>query len=157
MRPAVTTEHGASALLRIAGWLSIGIAALHVAMIFVGASAYRFFDAGEEMARRAEAGSPLPALLTLAVAILFAVFGLYAFSGAGTVRRLPLLRAGLVAIGVVYTLRGFMLVAQLNQLRVSADSSPRHAAFSAVSLTLGLLYLLGTRGRWRWLGERPGR
>jgi len=38
VRPAVTTEHGASALLRIAGWLSIGIAALHVATIPIKSS-----------------------------------------------------------------------------------------------------------------------
>lgn len=135
--------------LTIAGWLSAAIAVLHVIIVFLGAPAYRYFGAGEELARQAEAGSPLPAALTLFIAVGFAVFSLYALSGAGSIRRLPLLRTGLVAIGLIYTLRGLSLIPELLQLsRQSEWVMPRHLVFSLVSLTIGIAYLWGTLRAW---------
>ncbi|HWN41645.1 MAG TPA: hypothetical protein VNW71_05455, partial [Thermoanaerobaculia bacterium] len=60
-------------ILAVAGWLSVAIAALHVEIVFFGAPAYRYFGAGEDMARQAEAGSFVPAAMTLAIAAVFAV------------------------------------------------------------------------------------
>src|SRR5262245_49896623 len=99
-------------LLLFGGLASIAIAALHVVIVFIGPPAYRYFGAGEALARQAELGSLFPATLTLIVATAFALFGAYALSGAGTLRRLPLLRLGLTTIGVIYTLRGLLLVPQ---------------------------------------------
>lgn len=79
-------------------------------IIFVGAPGYRYFGAGEVIARLAEQGSPVPALVTLGVGAVFAVFAVRAFSGAGLVGRLPLLRSGLLVIGAIYTLRGLVAV-----------------------------------------------
>jgi hypothetical protein len=146
--------HGKRALA-LGGWLSAGIAALHVVIAFVGPSAFRYFGAGEDMARQAEAGSFLPAALTLVLAAVFAVFALYAFAGAGMVRRPPLLRTGLAVIAAVYTLRGLALFLEL--VRYARDSSavlPREMAFSFTSLTIGIAYLTGTVLLWRSL--RPG-
>lgn len=131
--------------LEAAGWLSAAVAVLHVVIVFVGPAAYRYFGAGEDMARQAEAGSFVPAALTLFLVALFAVFALYAFSGAGGLRRLPLLRTGLITIGLIYTLRGLALIPELIQyLRPPEDVLPRELVFSLVSLVTGLLYLLGT-------------
>lgn len=142
--------------LMLAGWLSTAVAALHVVIIFLGPPAYRYFGAGEDMARQAEAGSVMPAALTLAVTAVFAVFALYAFAGAGRLRRPPLLRTGLVVIAVIYTLRGLALIPELFQFaRGSATVMPRQLVFSAVSLTIGLLYLAGTVLLWPRL--RPAR
>ena len=44
--------------------------------------------------------------LGLLMALVFAVCGLYGLSGAGLIRRLPLLRLGLFVIGLVCTLNG---------------------------------------------------
>jgi len=142
--------------LTLAGWLSAAVAALHVVIIFFGAPAYRYFGAGEEMARQAEAGSAVPAALTLAIAAVFAVFALYAFSGAGRVRRLPLLRTGLVAISAIYLLRGLGLIPELIQLaRDTATVPARYPVFSAVSLVIGLVYLVGTVSLLRAPRESP--
>jgi hypothetical protein len=152
MAPLMNREHA----LTLAGWLSAAVAALHVVIIFLGAPAYRYFGAGEDMARQAEAGSAMPAVLTLALATIFAAFALYAFAGAGRLRRPPLLRTGLVAIAAIYTLRGLALIPELVQLaRGSAAVLPRQLVFSAVSLTIGLLYLAGTALLWPRL--RPAR
>ncbi|HWM93764.1 MAG TPA: hypothetical protein VN493_23600 [Thermoanaerobaculia bacterium] len=134
--------------LKIAGCLSAAVAALHVVIVFVGPRAYRYFGAGEDLARQAEAGSFLPAVITLGIAAVFTVFALYAFSGAGSIRRLPLLRTGLVVIGLIYTVRGLALISELLQ-----GAIPRHLVFSAVSLTIGIAYLWGTWRAWPRLGR----
>ena len=135
-------------ILAVAGWLSAAIAALHVVIVFFGAPAYRYFGAGEDMARQAEAGSLVPAAMTLAIAAVFAVFALYAFSGAGLVRRLPLLRTGLVVISAIYLVRGLLLLTELVGYAQGAGVLPRHLAFSFTSLVIGLFYLAGTVLLW---------
>jgi hypothetical protein len=143
-------------ILLLAGWLSVAVAALHVVIIFLGAPAYRYFGAGEEMARQAEAGSFVPAAMTLCIAVVFAAFSLYAFAGAGRLRRPPLLRTGLAVIAAIYTLRGLGLLPELaGYVQGSAAVMPRELVFSAVSLTIGILYLLGTALLWPSL--RPAR
>ena len=92
--------------LLFGGSLSITIALLHIFIILVGAPAYRFFGAGEEMAGWAEQGQPWAALITLGLVGVFVVWGLYAFSGAGTMRRLPLLRWALLVIAAIYRCAG---------------------------------------------------
>ena len=129
------------------GVSSIAVAALHVGMVFFGASAYRYFGAGEEMARMSEAGSPIPALVTLAAAAVFLVWGLYAFSALGWIPRLPLQRLGLVTISAVYVLRGLGFIPQLIlRSRPSMAITDRDIVFSLASLLIGIFFALGT---WR--------
>lgn len=56
--------------LILGGILSALAAVLHVAVIVSGPPWYRFFGAGEAMARAAERGSFTPALVTLAIAAM---------------------------------------------------------------------------------------
>lgn len=138
--------------LILGGSLSVAIALLHIAIIFGGAPAYRFFGAGEELAELAAAGSVLPALLTLSLAGIFTLWGLYAFSGAGLIRPLPLLRLGLAVIAGIYTLRGIGFVPQVFWLATSPQAvAPQEIAFSLVSLLVGIAYLVGTISSWRRL------
>jgi hypothetical protein len=142
-------------ILMLAGWLSAAVATLHVVIVFLGAPAYRYFGAGEDMARQAEAGSLVPAALTLVIAAVFTVFALYAFAGAGRLRRMPLLRAGLVAISAIYLVRGLSLLPEL--VKYAQDSGavlPRQLAFSFTSLVIGLLYLAGTVLLWSSLSSK---
>lgn len=127
------------------------IALLHVAIIFLGPGAYTYFGAPPELARGDAAGSIIPDLETAVLVLIFSTFGAYALSGAGRVRRLPLLRVGLVVIGAVFTLRGLALFVQLAQMASGTGASPRHAVFSLVSLITGVAFLAGTLPRWRTL------
>jgi len=139
--------------LILGGILSFAVALLHVVIIFIGASAYRYFGAGEDMATAAASGSAFPALLTLFLAAIFAIWGFYGLSGAGVIRRLPLLKIALILIGAVYTLRGVAVFQQLFQIAASAaEVTPREIVFSLVSLIIGLAYLLGTISNWNGLG-----
>ncbi|MDQ3685317.1 MAG: hypothetical protein M3430_06890 [Acidobacteriota bacterium] len=139
--------------LKLGGILSFVVALLHVLIIFIGAPAYRYFGAGEDMATATESGSAVPALLTFALVAVFAIWGFYGLSGAGVIRRLPLLKIALILIGAVYTLRGVAVFQQLFQIaRSSAEVAPREIVFSLVSLIIGLAYLIGTATNWRSLG-----
>jgi len=91
-------------------------------------------------------------MLTFLLAVVFAVWGLYALSGAGAIRRMPLLRIVLILIGAVYTLRGIAVFQQIFQTATaSAKVEPRDIVFSLVSLGIGLAYLTGTAANWRSL------
>lgn len=136
-----------SKLLGLAGLLSFAVALLHVIMAPIGTPAYRFFTAPEQLVQLSEQGSPLPALVTLGIAALFTVWGLYGFSGAGVIRRLPLLRTGLASIGAIYGLRGLSLFPQL----AAGAGPPRSLVFSAVSLGIGAIYLIGLARSWERL------
>lgn len=125
--------------LILGGILSFAVALLHVIIIFIGAPAYRYFGAGEDMATAAESGSAFPALLTLFLVAIFAIWGFYGLSGAGVIRRLPLLKIALILIGAVYTLRGVAVFQQLFQIATSSvEVAPREIVFSLVSLVIGL-------------------
>jgi hypothetical protein len=142
-------------LLFLAGLGSAAVSLLHVAIVAIGAPAYRFFGAGERMARMAERGIPEPTLITIALAALFAVWSAYGFSGAGLVRPLPFLAKGLLLIGLVYTGRGLALLPQLALVVGLAGAVPlRHLLFSASSLAIGLLYVAGVIREWPALTAR---
>src|SRR3546814_5357018 len=63
--PDVAANSGSTWLI-IGGWLSVAAALLHIACIFGGPDWYRFFGAGEGMARAAARGDLRPTLITLA-------------------------------------------------------------------------------------------
>jgi hypothetical protein len=90
------------------GLLTAAASLLHVGIILGGPAWYRFFGAGERMARMAARGSPYPALVTAGIAAVLGAWALYALSGAGVIRRLPLLRLALVLIAAVYLGRGVL-------------------------------------------------
>ncbi len=143
------------AALAVAGTANLGVALLHAAMVVVGPAAYLYFGAGPRFAARAAAGSPVPAVVTLMLAVAFAVMGLYALSGARCLPRLPLLRTVILLVGVVYVLRGLVLVPELRALLVlHAPVAVRMMVFSGVSLAIGLLYLAGAAAEWGTLSRR---
>ncbi len=64
--PAKTSKR----LLTIVGWWNIVFAVLHVIIIFMKGSGYRYFGAGEQMARAAETGNPKPTLITAGLTVI---------------------------------------------------------------------------------------
>ena len=133
-----------NAWLEVGGWLSTAAAALHVGVIVGGPDWYRFFGAGEPLARMAERGSPVPALVTMGIAIVLAIWAAYAFAGAGLIRRLPLMRTALVAISAIYLARGLIIVPVLLQ----PDARPFDIWSSLIVLAYGTAYAVGTWQVW---------
>ena len=133
-------------LLIVGAVLSAIAALLHVGCIVFGASWYRFFGAGERMARLAEAGDWRAAAITSVIVAVLSIWALYALSGAGAIRALPLLRIGLCAIAAVYSLRG------LAGLLYAAFGARADAAFwwwsSAICLVFGIVHVVGLMQVW---------
>lgn len=139
-------SNGREPWLIAAAALSGGAALLHLAAIAGGPGWYRFLGAGERMARLAEAGSPRPALITLFIAGVLAIWSAYALAGAGLIPRLPLMRTALVTITAVYLLRGLVLVPALAMN--GGKASPFLWWSSLIVLAYGLVYAIGTVRAW---------
>lgn len=136
-------------LLVLVGWWNFAFAALHVVIIFMGGAGYRYFGAGEGMARAAEMGSPRPTIITSALTVAFFLFGLVLLSAAGRVRRLPAVRWMALGIGILYLLRGVLVAPQAWWAwEHPGQVPPRFVLFSAVALLLGLAGTSGTILRW---------
>jgi hypothetical protein len=145
-----------SRLLALAGWWNIAFAVLHLVILFMGGRGYRYFGAGEQMARAAEAGDSKPALITSGLTVMFVLFGLYALAAAGHIRRLPLTRWLVLAIGILYVLRGILAGPQAVWAWQRPELVPlRFVLFSGVALVLGVITVYGVRLRWQDLGARP--
>ena len=132
--------------LLISGVLSSIAAALHLGCIYYGASWYRFFGAGEQMAMLAEQGSYKPAIITSGIAFVLTVWALYAFSAAGLIAKLPLTRFALCAITSVYLIRG---VAGFFLMNNPMGRSPEFWLWSSsICLSIGIIHLIGLKQEW---------
>lgn len=142
MHPGQPINH----LLVAGAVLSLMAALLHVACIFGGPAWYRFFGAGEGMARAAERGSWYPALATLGIACVLLAWAAYALSAAGVLSPLPLLKVGVVAMTALYLLRGLLLVPVL--VFKLSQATPFVVWSSLVCLGYGVVHLVGLVQVW---------
>ena len=126
--------------------MSVLAALLHIACIFGGPDWYRFFGAGEGMARAAARGDLRPTVITLVIGTILLIWGAYAFSGAGILPRLPLLRTGLIAITAIYLLRALVFVPLHLWRPQHSDSFAIWS--SAIVLVYGMVYAIGTLKAW---------
>lgn len=140
-------------LLVLAATLSAIAALLHLACIHFGGPWYRAMGAGEQMARLAEAGSIYPSVVTLFISCVLLVWSLYALSGAGVIRRLPLLRTGLTAITAVYLIRGFAFVPLMSV--IPGRTLQFWLWSSAICALFGIVHAAGLWQCWDRLA--PGR
>ena len=133
--------------LIVAGTLSAIAAFLHLGCIYFGAAWYRFFGAGEHMATLAAQGSIEPVLITALIASVLFIWSLYAFSAAGLIVKLPLIRTALLLITLIYLVRGaagFMLIQH------PMGRSPDFWIWSSlICLSFGVVHLIGLKKQWK--------
>jgi hypothetical protein len=139
-------------LLVLAGTASLCAAMLHLACIVGGPEWYRAMGAGEGIATMAARGHWYPTVVTLLIAAVLVVWSLYAWSGAGIIRRLPLLRPVLCAITTVYLVRGVAFMSL--QPYFPGNSDTFWYASSGLCLGIGLVHALGLRQEWGRLSPR---
>jgi len=129
--------------LIISGVLSAIAAILHIGCIYFGASWYRFFGAGEEMALMAEQGSHYPTFVTLGIFSVLSIWSLYAFSAAGLIRKLPLTRLALILITSIYLIRG---LAGFSLISIPMGRSPEFWLWSSIiCLSFGIFHAVGLK------------
>lgn len=129
---------------------SCGLAALaHVGCMVFGASWYRFFGAGEQMARLAEQGCWQPTLITAAITAVLLVWAAYALAGAGVIMQLPWTRPILLLISLVFLLRGSAFILLMGKF--PENSLTFWLVSSAICLLIGGLFSVGLYQRWQAL------
>jgi hypothetical protein len=132
---------------------------LHIAIIFGGPDWYQFFGAPKALVQMARDGQPRAALSCLAIASVLFACAAYAFSGAGRIRRLPLLSSVLLLIGGGLLLRGILFVPiavwyprSLARICDCHGADTFAVTTSAICLLVGLGYTFGAFGMSRGRG-----
>lgn len=128
------------------GVLSILAALMHLGCIAFGAQWFRFFGAPEALIVEYEGGAMTLVWMTIGISAFLTIWAAYAFSGAGLVRKLPLLRTGLIVISAIYLLRGMSLIPAL--LLAPYPRQDFDIWSSAIVLVYGLAYAIGTWLAW---------
>lgn len=148
----MTADRTPDRFLLAAAFTDLLAALLHYACPLIGAEAYRWLGAGDGMVQLAERGHAYPTVMAVTIGTLLLVWALYALSGAGAIRRLPLLRTALAAIAAVCLLRAFGFY--WLQPYFPGNGLTFWLVSSAVCLVLGLLHGIGLYRVWPRL--RPG-
>ncbi len=147
---AVGLKKGSNSKMNIpllfGGVMSILAALLHIAIILGGSEWYRFFGAGQQMVILAEQGSWIPTVSTSGIFAVLFIWGIYAFSGSGLIKKLPLLKPALVIISAIYLIRGFLIIPAWIIKPELIDSLLIWS--SLVCLIVGTAYAVGTRQAW---------
>lgn len=134
-------------MLKLGGYINILIAVAHIVCLFWADSFFELTGVGEDMRRNAAINPLLPYLITVFVAVIFFIFGLYGLSAANKFRKLPLLKTGVFAIAAIYIIRG--IVGAIINVFVEPSFLWYHLLFSICALGIGLLYLVGGLVKWK--------
>lgn len=133
-------------MLKLGGYINIVIAIGHILGLIWADQMFEITGIGKEMATLAQKHSTLPYLLTIIVAIVFFIFGLYGLSAANKLRKLPLLKPVIFLIAGIYLLRG---AGELIADKIQGTNSIAETIYSLVAIIIGLLFLIGGLQKWR--------
>lgn len=124
----------------------------HLGCIVFGGDWYRFFGAGEQMARMAEQGLWYPTIVTAVIVLVLLVWALYALSGAEVIKRLPLTKLALLLISSIFLLRG---VAFVGLMPIFPENSLTFwFVSSAICFLIGGLFAVGLWQQWSALSNK---
>ena len=98
------------AALILAAVISSVTALAHMSCIILGTSCYKAQLAPPEMIQSSIDGTLLAPLVTLFISALFLTCALFAVSGAGLIKKLPLQNIALIVIAVLCLLRGMATI-----------------------------------------------
>ena len=129
--------------LLLAALIAFATAVAHLSCIYFGPVCYSAQMAPPFVVKWAQAGSYLAPLAAVVVSSFFIVIGLYALSGAGLIRRLPLLKLGLYTITTVCIIRGLLGMQVWLRHQEKMDVSIFYAGI--VWFVAGLLFFFGYR------------
>jgi hypothetical protein len=128
-------------MLKLGGYINILIAGGHIVGLFWADKMFEVTGIGKEMTELAQTHSSLPYLLTIFVAIVFFVFGLYGLSADNKFRPLPLLNPVIFAIAGIYLFRG------IGELIFNSEQQQTNlfleTTYSLIAVFIGLLFLIG--------------
>lgn len=130
-------------------WLTVGGtgmlagAILHLGALLGGPSWIAFVGAPPAVVRSAQEGTWLAPAGTFAIIALLVVWALYAFSGAGKFRPLPLRHFMLASVAVIFIVRGLIILPFLYRVDWRSMQDLFVVSSSAFILAIGTCYGLG--------------
>lgn len=134
-------------MLKLGGYINIAIAIGHIVGLFWADKMFEVTGVGKEMTELAQTHSSLPYLLTIFVAIVFFIFGLYGLSADNRFRPLPLLKPVIFTISGIYILRGIgELIFDLEKQQANHFLE---LTYSLIAIFIGLLFLIGGLKKWK--------
>ena len=145
-------DSGKNKLLIIGSAFSALAALVHLGCIIFGGDWYRFFGAGEQIAKMAEDGHWYPTVFASFMVLILSIWSLYGLSGAKVIFRLPLLKLGLIVISLIYLVRGVAFV--LIMPMFPENSLIFWLVSSGICLFIGILYSVGTFQSWSKLSVK---
>ena len=137
-------------MLKLGGYINILIGIGHIVGLFWADKMFEVTGIGKEMTELAQTHFLLPYLLTIFVATVFFVFGLYGLSADNKFRKLPFLKPIIFLIAGIYLLRG---LGELIADRLLRANSTSETVYSLFALTIGLLFLIGGMKKWELSAE----
>jgi hypothetical protein len=146
-------------MLRLGGYMNFVIALAHIVMFFAVRQIATVLGMPVWLGKLLAEGwvGWFKFFLQIAGVVAFvSLLGLYGLSGAGRIRRLPLLRTGLLSTGAMFTLLGAPGIIFTVGALVGGSAAPGFPFVPLYTLTLGLLYLVGTIGLWKALAPDKG-
>jgi hypothetical protein len=127
-------------MLKLGGYINILIAIGHIVGLIWADKMFEATGIGKEMTEAAQTHSSLPYLLTILVAIVFFIFGLYGLSAEGKFRKLPFLKLIIFSIAGIYFLRGF---GEIIVDSIRGTNSIDETIYSLIAVSVGLLFFIG--------------
>lgn len=134
-------------MLKLGGYINILIALAHIVGLIWADDMFEITGIGKEMSELAQIHASLPYLLTIFVAAVFFIFGLYGLSADNKFRRLPFLKPGIFVIAVVYLLRG--IGALIFDMEKQEANQFLEVTYSLIAVFIGLLFLIGGLKKWK--------
>ena len=146
------SSRGSNITLVVAAVLTLLLALIQVAKILGGLPVYRRFGVDETLIQMTEAGSSTPTMLFGVFALLLFILACYALSGAGVVRKLPMLRSVLMVVGLGYLFAG--IAPWIIDTAQPPDQAMPYLS-SGFYIITGLLHIIGTILAWEDIYYRP--
>lgn len=134
-------------MLKLGGYINITIALGHIIGLFWADIMFEVTGIGKEMTELAQTHSSLPYLMTIFVAIVFFIFGLYGLSADNKFRQLPFLKPVIFTIAGIYLLRGIGEL--IFDLEKQQANQILEITYSLIAVFIGLLFLLGGLKKWK--------
>ena len=134
-------------MLKFGGYINILIAIGHIVGLFWADKMFEVTGIGKEMAELSQTHSSLPYLLTIFVAIVFFIFGLYGLSADDKFKKLPFIKPVIFLIAVIYLFRGISEL--IFDIQKQQASPFLETLYSLIAMTIGLLFLIGGLKKWK--------
>jgi hypothetical protein len=133
-------------MLKIGGILNIIIAVAHIIGLFWAEQMFEKTGVGEGMKELAQIHYSIPYLLTVFVAIIFFLFGIYGVLADSKTKKLPFLKLGVFSIAFIYLFRG---IGEQSYNLIKGTTTTSETIQSIVALIIGSLFLFGGLKKWK--------